>query len=42
MSEGGRRIRDEDIVVEANVRRTVTSGSIDSGAGFGIADAEAG
>lgn len=37
-NEGGRRIRDEDIVVEANVRMTVARGSTDRGAGLGIGD----
>lgn len=36
-SEGGRRIRDDDIVVDANDRRTVASGSTDKGACFGSA-----
>lgn len=37
-SEGGRRIRDDDIVVEANVRSTVASGSIDKVADCGLVD----
>ena len=40
ISEGGRRIGDEDIAVEAHVRKIVGSGIIDSGAGLVAADVE--